>query len=122
MPSPDLGGLLCRPPGRTGLLASPSRGDLVTADAQTTVAAMRRRRAASRRLVVLDSGVSDPWQPYRAAPSERQADAYVAAVLHLRGHGLTAHADQPLMRLAWRRGGNDRRLVDALAAQWRLAV
>jgi hypothetical protein len=84
---------------------------------------LRARRQASYRLAPLDCGCRDPW-PCRHTeppPSERQADAYRDAVLHLTGLGLTPAPRLPEMRDLWRRGPAERRLIGELATRWELA-
>ena len=53
------------------------------------VADLKRRREASRRLPPLQCGHADPWQPWRAKPSEKLTTAAAEAAAHLLAQGLT---------------------------------
>ena len=59
-------------------------------DCDTYPAQLRRRREASYRLPVLECGRSDPWYYDPLPLSDNQLDGWVATVVHLEGHGLTA--------------------------------
>jgi hypothetical protein len=114
-------------------LAAPTTNHVHSRSSQV---ALRRRREASRRLPILEhAGVVDPWQPYRAAPTDQMVGGYRDAILHLRAHGLTAAPDLPSMRVLWCRaksvgidyfseriddGERDRQLVDEIANRWGL--
>lgn len=92
----------------------------ITNDAQRNAAprqcaadALRRRRLASYRLVPLESGHRDPWQPWRPETlSDKQVDGVVAAVEHLAAVGLPALVDVHTQRALWRSGHH--RLVNQL--------
>jgi hypothetical protein len=48
-------------------------------------------------------------------------DAYAAAVVHLRSHGLLAAPLLPELRVLRHRGPEERRLVDEVTSRWELA-
>lgn len=86
------------------------------------------RRKNSQRLAILDCGCSDPWtaghlrHQDNGQRSERQIEAYLQAARHLQALGLTPAPLIPELRLAWQRGGKDRRLAQAIAQRWELAA
>ncbi|SBS73709.1 conserved hypothetical protein [uncultured Mycobacterium sp.] len=97
------------------------------ADSTTTgctqyIAGLHRRRAASWRTEPLHSGHRDPWRYDDPEPTERMVDGYRDAVEHLGILGLTAAPRIPEMRVLWRRGGDDQRLVRMLAERWEVAA
>ncbi len=94
----------------TPSIAQPRHGD--------GLAAMRRRRRlASYRCELLDSGVRDPWTPWRPDEiSDVQADGAAAAVHHLLELGLTPLLQLDVLRALGRRGGDDRALAEQLHA------
>jgi hypothetical protein len=53
--------------------------------------------------------------------SQQSADAYHAAVLHLRHYGLLAAPNIPAMQVLSRRSPEERRLVAVIAERWELA-
>lgn len=88
-----------------------------------TLAALRRRRSASRRLPPLDCGCRDPLPCRCDDPplSDRIVDSYHDTVMHLRACGLLAAPRLPEMRVLWRRGDVERRLVTEISEKWELA-
>ena len=88
------------------------------AEACTSVQQLRRRRAASWRLPLLDCGHADPLdcRHTERPPSEKMFDAGREAAEHLLGHGLTPLLSVETRRALWRRGGDDRALVEELHA------
>lgn len=80
---------------------------------------LRRRRSASWRLPALACGRRDPWfyEPV-TEPSELAVEGYLTAAEHLLAHGLAPAPDIPVMRIAWRRGGDDQRLARRIADCW----
>lgn len=86
---------------------------------------LARRRVASRRVEPLDCGCIDPWlcrHPEDDPPPDRMVDAYLCAVAHLDSVGLLAAPRLPEMRMLWRRGRTERRLVGEIASAWELAA
>lgn len=102
-------------------------------------AGLRRRAEATYRLPVLECGHhADPWvcrchssnsltsaeiklsRP--EAVTDRYVDGYRDAAQHLLDCGLTPAPNLPAMRLLWRRGGADRRLVREISERWELAA
>lgn len=84
----------------------------------------RRRRDGEHRSPPLGCGCRDPWlcrcrDTQRS--SEVQADAYRDAVKHLAICGLGAAPQVDEMRVLWRRGGDDRKLVSDLTEAWVIA-
>jgi len=84
-------------------------------DATAIAVQLRRRRAASYRLPVLDCGRSDPWYYDRPELSERTADGYCAAALHLIAAGLLPAPDLGAMRILWRRDTEQRNVARQIA-------
>lgn len=78
------------------------------------------RRAASRRLPPLACGCADPWlcRCYDPEPSDRDADAYLAAVRHLFEHELAPALLVDTARILWRRGPAERAIVSGVASRW----
>lgn len=104
--------------------ATPTPAPMTCVRRESMTEAVQRRRVASLRLPRLDCGCRDPW-PHTCLerpPSRRMVDAYLDAVLHLRACGLLAAPNIPAMQALWRRGGDERRLVSEIAAQWELAA
>ncbi len=67
---------------------------------------------------------ADAWicRCYDAPLTEKMVDGYRDAALHLAAHGLLAAPRIPEMRTLWKRGGDDQRLVCAIAERWEVAA
>jgi hypothetical protein len=72
--------------------------------AQRYVTGLGRRRAAAYRVPVLESGCSDPWRYDPLPLTDCQLDGWQAAMVHLRGHGLTAIVPLAVWRALRERG------------------
>ena len=89
---------------------------------------LRRRRAASYRCEPLDCGHRDPSScrchddPPTDLTSELQVDAYRDTAVMLLGSGLSPGTNVPAMRVLWRRGGWEQRLVQTITLQWEVAA
>lgn len=84
-----------------------------------------RRRAAAQRLPVLECGCRDPWTCrccLGEQPSRLAVDAYRDAAIMLFGQGMTPAPRIPEMRALWRRGGEDRLLVEKISLRWEVAA
>lgn len=90
--------------------------------ARDSAGQLRRRRAASWRLPVLASGRADPWHYPPPETTDRNVAGYRAAARHLLGLGLLPYPFLPELRVLWRRGGDDQRLVREVAERWDLAA
>ena len=117
------------PPGKVKPGATASTGPNTTNHVQDNAhrlgaAALRRRRRAADRSVPLMCGCRDPWthKCQDREPSERQVDAYKAAIGTIRAAGLTPAAFLPELRMLWRRGGADQRLAVRVAERWELSA
>jgi hypothetical protein len=91
-----------------------------------TVRQHRGRRAASQRMESWcpNCRTADPWvcRCYDAPLTEKMITGYREAALHLAAYGLLAAPRVPEMRVMWRRGGDDQRLVRGIAEQWEMAA
>lgn len=89
----------------------------------TAVTDLRRRREAGRRLAPMACGCPDPWtcRCHEGEPSDHRVDGYNAAIRYLASHGLTAAPLLPEMRALWRRGNEERQLVQTIAERWVVA-
>ena len=54
--------------------------------------------------------------------SEKQVDAYRDTALMLLASGYTPAPNLPAMRVLWRRGGQDRALVQRISENWEVAA
>jgi hypothetical protein len=97
-----------------------------TVDALNYINGCRRRRAATYRVPPIDCGCADPWtcRCYDAPePSERNADGYHAAALHLLAAGLLPAPNLGAMRTLWRRRDSEQReLARHIAERWDVAA
>jgi hypothetical protein len=95
-------------------------------DTFDTAAPPHRRRAAALRLPPLGpcSCVRDPEHDRhrcRGELTDNMVDGYRDAVIHLRDLGLPAAPLLPEIRVLWRRGPAERRLVAEITERWELA-
>lgn len=96
------------------------------ANAAYYTADLRRRSAAAQRFPTLGCGCRDPWRCQcdnaDATPSDREIEAYAAAVRHLAAIGLTAAPRLPEMRNLWKRSPADRKIVATVASNWEIGT
>lgn len=99
--------------------------DSTTTECDHYIQALRRRRASTYRLPPLQCGHVDPWRcdcgDHNEA-TEKYADGYRDAAVHLLTSGLTPAPSVPAMRILWRRGGADRELVSTIAQRWEVTA
>jgi hypothetical protein len=76
-----------------------------------------RRRDGAVRLLILESGRSDPWR--YDGPGVR---GYEDAAHHLLAHGLTPAPNIPAMREMWKAGAESRWAVQIITQRWELAA
>lgn len=83
-------------------------------------AGLRARGAAARRLPPMACGHADLWlcRCYDPEPSDRQADAYLAAVEHLLARELLPALLLDVAQVLWRRGPAERAAVSEVANRW----
>lgn len=82
---------------------------------------LHRRKAAAQRLPSLECGCRDPWtcRCFGAGePTLLQVDAYRDTAILLLSRGMTPAPRIPEMRVLWRRGGEDRLVVEAISSRW----
>jgi hypothetical protein len=106
---------------------TPARDASTTSLAETQCnAPLRRRRAAAIEARLLACGCSDPWtcKHYQSVSevSDVQVDAYRDTALTLLALGYTPAPNIPAMRVLWRRGGDDQRLVRKISQTWVVAA
>jgi hypothetical protein len=81
----------------------------------------RKRPALTDRPSSESTAADAPYSNVQTPPSDQMIDAYRDTVLHLRHCGLLAAPRLPEMRVLWRCGSEDRRLVSEIAERWELA-
>jgi hypothetical protein len=82
----------------------------------------RNRHRAAVRLPELGCGCRDPWLCRCAAPepSEKAVEGYASAVELLNSLGYPAAPLLPEMRALWRRGRDERRIMQQVARRWEM--
>jgi hypothetical protein len=76
----------------------------------------RRRRAASWRLLVQESGRSDPWH-YQAPTA-----GYEDAARHLLTNGLTPAPNVPALQAMWTASAESRAVAQLIVKRWELVA
>jgi len=103
-----------RSPGAQARTASTT----TTVDAHKYNAGADRFRRAWSRQFFSECGCSVPCRcEYHEKPTQKRIDGYRAAVEHLEHHGLPAALFTPEARELWKRGGDERALVEKLRAK-----
>jgi hypothetical protein len=101
-------------------------GVMINCHTNSYVDGLRRRRESARRLAILDCGCSDPWghrcHDTIVTPTDIEVDAYIQTALMLLDLCMTPAPNIPAMRVMWRRGGADRRLVQRISSLWEVSA